>query len=721
MHPGLSKDFELNDFEEYLKSGERDFAQAWSRLGVSQHARVKSVGEGYRMPNVLKIETPDFTAFLPIMKTISKGRVEVGSRLPNYLPLVENMTIWTNSIEKTKLWLAKQMFKTAMGINFTDYMWNKTEWETMPNYEIQLPLSADYDTVFALPNGTMISPVLSALVTNELKKRNMTKRNPKVRRIGKPAVDSWWRNYEWETEQDPNEIEYEAKWHGGRRREISAYATDTEADININIKVRMSENQFGERVFVEFWPLNMKSKTKRGGYSKPDANDVNDKQRAWLKDKGAYIFDYGAGLWALKDSGLKDSHPDIIDIGNYIRSLEGFGPSNFDKTRNNPKVRRKVGIVEQEENSWTNGTPWRMKYGADWLAVDALYAKTGLFLKTTYPRDHKYLAWNDDAWRPHHGGLKYRRRHQGRGERVLTHWNGMPLIHRYPRFLERVREMKEWEIDSPDYDLSLPAPWWAKTGTKISDFEREKSFTIYHEWIIPFEWNGRLFDFKMENNDYRYDMGKDDEEVYLWKIEIELMNGEKMTGKQWNRMFKDLNLDFIKWEGHVLHRPGNYTNTEKVAANNRRKFDKVFAPSWVDDEGKPKRPAKWSRNPIQHHGEMLNDDADLAPLQDVMLSKNAEIEIESGWYPNYGHFLDFINIADDMAWDIYAPGFEGELKPGKYRVKNTLGALMLKNGNHKVCVELDLSEYNADLAVQQIFNFKKWYEDKTGMKMTFKR
>ena len=42
--------------------------------------------------------------------------------------------------------------------------------------------------------------------------------------------------------------------------------------------------------------------------------------------------------------------------------------------------------------------------------------------------------------------------------------------------------------------------------------------------------------------------------------------------------------------------------------------------------------------------------------------------------------LDFINIADDMAWDIYAPGFEGELKPGKYRVKNNFGAPMLKNG-----------------------------------------
>ena len=62
--------------------------------------------------------------------------------------------------------------------------------------------------------------------------------------------------------------------------------------------------------------------------------------------------------------------------------------------------------------------------------------------------------------------------------------------------------MEEWEIDSPDFDLSLPAPWWAKTGTKISDFEREKSFTQWHEWIIPFEWNGRLFDFKMENNDF---------------------------------------------------------------------------------------------------------------------------------------------------------------------------------------------------------------------------
>ena len=110
---------------------------------------------------------------------------------------------------------------------------------------------------------------------------------------------------------------------------------------------------------------------------------------------------------------------------------------------------------------------------------------------------------------------------------------------------------------------------------------------------------------------------------------------KKMTGKQWNRMFKDLNLDFIKWNGHVLYRPGNYTGTEKVSGNNRLKFDKVFTPKWVDDKGKSRRDATWRRNPIHHHDEMLNDDADLAPLQDVMLSKNAEIEIEDGrWYPN---------------------------------------------------------------------------------------
>ena len=79
-----------------------------------------------------------------------------------------------------------------------------------------------------------------------------------MRRIGKPAVDSM-AQLRLGNEQDPKEIEYEAKYHGGRRREIFATATDTEADININIKVRMPENQFG-KVFVEFWPLNMKNK-----------------------------------------------------------------------------------------------------------------------------------------------------------------------------------------------------------------------------------------------------------------------------------------------------------------------------------------------------------------------------------------------------------------------------------------------------------------------------
>jgi hypothetical protein len=119
---------------------------------------------------------------------------------------------------------------------------------------------------------------------------------------------------------------------------------------------------------------------------------------------------------------------------------------------------------------------------------------------------------------------------------------------------------------------------------------------------------------------------------------------------------------------------------------------------------------------------MLNDDANLAPLQDVMLSKNAEIEIEDGrWYPNYGHFLGFINIADDMGWDIYAPGFENQVRPGVYRVKSILGVLKLKNGNDKICVELDLPEYNEELVISQILDFKEYYQNDTGMEMVFER
>lgn len=541
------------------------------------------------------------------------------------------------------------------------------------------------------------------------------KRNPKVHRKAKPTGD-WWNNYDWEIVREPEVIEYEAKYLGGERRIIFAIAKDNEADIKISILVRMPVNQFGERVFVEFWPMYDEVAGRE-----PNANDVNDKQRAWLKDKDAYIFDYGAGKWALKDSGLSDPHPDIIDIGNYIRRLEGYGHSDFAKTRNNPKVRRRLDVADEVDNSWTDGTPWRTIYGHKWHAVDTLHAKTGLFLRTTYPKDHRYLGWNDEAWNT--SGNAYRRaRQRSRGERVLTHWNGLPLIHRYPRFLKEVKVMEEWEIDSPDFDLSLPAPWWAKTGTKISDFEREKSFTQWHEWIIPFEWNGRLFDFKMENNDFINQYEFDEENAYWWHIVIELMNGEKMTGKQWNRMFKDLNLDFIKWNGHVLYRPGNYTGTEKVSGNNRRKFDKVFTPKWVDDKGKSRRDATWRRNPIHHHDEMLNDDADLAPLQDVMLSKNAEIEIEDGrWYPNYGHFLGFINIADDMGWDIYAPGFENQVRPGVYRVKSILGVLKLKNGNDKICVELDLPEYNDELVISQILDFKEYYQNDTGMEMVFER
>ena len=47
-----------------------------------------------------------------------------------------------------------------------------------------------------------------------------------------------------------------------------------------------------------------------------------------------------------------------------------------------------------------------------------LYGAKTVIPQTVYPPDHKYLGWNDDAWREGGGGFDYRRRHQKRRKNI---------------------------------------------------------------------------------------------------------------------------------------------------------------------------------------------------------------------------------------------------------------------------------------------------------------
>lgn len=181
-----------------------------------------------------------------------------------------------------------------------------------------------------------------------LRKVDIPKKEPKQNAVKRHVAerDGWWTAYDWEIIENEEERQYEEKYHGGRRRDIHASAYDKAADINLAVHVRMPENQFGERVFVEFWPQRY---GRHDGQSR--ASNVNTIQRNWLKSKGAYIFDDGAGNWALKDSGREDVHPDTKKIGNYIRGLVGYGPSDFTSkpTRQNARKRH---IAERQNWNW---------------------------------------------------------------------------------------------------------------------------------------------------------------------------------------------------------------------------------------------------------------------------------------------------------------------------------------------------------------------------------
>ena len=123
------------------------------------------------------------------------------------------------------------------------------------------------------------------------------------------------------------------------------------------------------------------------------------------------------------------------------------------------------------------------------------------------------------------------------------------------------------------------------------------------------------------------------------------------------------------------------------------------------------------RNPM-FKGDWVSDSARVAKIEEVVHANNVGVIVEDAkWFPNYGHYLDYINEADGMAWDIYAPGFDYPLTPGEYKIKGVHSILELTNGNHKICVIIDKPDYDPSLANKQIIEFKEFYENLNDMKM----
>lgn len=57
---------------------------------------------------------------------------------------------------------------------------------------------------------------------------------------------------------------------------------------------------------------------------------------------------------------------------------------------------------------------------------------------------------------------------------------------------------------------------------------------------------------------------------------------------------------------------------------------------------------------------------------------------------NYGEVIGFRNRADGDRWDVFVPGLEKALPEGEpYKLRNVMGVVLIKGGNHKLVVEIE--------------------------------
>ena len=89
------------------------------------------------------------------------------------------------------------------------------------------------------------------------------------------------------------------------------------------------------------------------------------------------------------------------------------------------------------------------------------------------------------------------------------------------------------------------------------------------------------------------------------------------------------------------------------------------------------------------------------------------IQRRSNWEGiiNYGEVIGFRNRADGDRWDVYVPGLEKELPIGEpSKLKRVLGVVLIKGGNHKLCVELtDMPPVSRERVNEDIREFQRIY------------
>lgn len=77
---------------------------------------------------------------------------------------------------------------------------------------------------------------------------------------------------------------------------------------------------------------------------------------------------------------------------------------------------------------------------------------------------------------------------------------------------------------------------------------------------------------------------------------------------------------------------------------------------------------------------------------------------------NYGEIPGLTNASDGDPWDVLVPGLSRRLPTGHpHVVKRVLGIFLLENGNHKICVSIYGTNFDAARAAEEIKKYVDQY------------
>ena len=79
---------------------------------------------------------------------------------------------------------------------------------------------------------------------------------------------------------------------------------------------------------------------------------------------------------------------------------------------------------------------------------------------------------------------------------------------------------------------------------------------------------------------------------------------------------------------------------------------------------------------------------------------------------NYGEIPQYLNAADNDAWDVVVPGYRPLPVERSYELRRVLGLVHMKNGNHKIIVDVvtDAPRENSAKVIAELQRYMVNYE-----------